>query len=111
LPQTPLSTETGRQGTAASQPLLGRDRVASFALEPFENARRLGVSFEPAVVNGGPGIITHDPQGRIANVLSLEILDGVIQTLRGLVNPDKLQRLGPVTDITRIGRRDDDFEA
>lgn len=42
------------------------------------------------------------------SVLSLEVLDGVIQALRSVVNPDKLRHLGPVSDTLRIRRPDDD---
>ncbi|MDA8302225.1 MAG: hypothetical protein M0005_11980 [Actinomycetota bacterium] len=37
----------------------------------------------------------------------LEIRDGVIQTVRGIVNPDKLGHLGPVSDIARIRHRNE----
>jgi hypothetical protein len=68
------------------------------------------VTFEPALVNGGPGIITHDSEGKVVSVLSLEVQDGVVQTLRGIVNPDKLQHLGAVSDLLRI-RPDEDGQA
>ena len=35
-------------------------------------------------------------------MLSFEVLDGVIQTVRGVVNPDKLQHLGAVSDMARL---------
>ncbi len=98
----------GGKATAVRQPLYGRDRVASFILALFEQASQLGITVEPVLVNGGPGIITHDPQGKIVSVLSLEVLDGVIQTVRGIVNPDKLQHLGAVSDILRLRPRDQD---
>jgi RNA polymerase sigma-70 factor, ECF subfamily len=46
-----------------------------------------------------------DEEGRIAAVMSLEIADGVVQTIRGITNPDKLAHLGPVADIRAILRR------
>ena len=100
----------GGKATAIRQPLYGQERIATFILAGFKRAKRLGVTIEPALVNGGPGLIAHDPQGNIVSVLSLEILDGVIQAVRGIVNPDKLQHLGPVSDVTRIRRHDEDFE-
>lgn len=41
--------------------------------------------------------------------MSLEVLDGVIQTVRGIINPDKLQHLGAVSDLVRLppGNRSD----
>jgi RNA polymerase sigma-70 factor (ECF subfamily) len=62
----------------------------------------MGITREPVLVNGGPGIITHDSQGKVVSVLSLEVLGGVVQTVRGIVNPDKLQHLGAVSDLLRI---------
>jgi RNA polymerase sigma-70 factor (ECF subfamily) len=105
-----LYGDGGGKTTAIREPLFGRDRVAAFVIDLFEQARWRGVTFEPVLVNGGPGLVTHDPQGNIASVMSLEILDGVIQTLRGVVNPDKLHHLGPVSDIARIPPSDKDSE-
>lgn len=96
----------GGKATALRQPLYGRDRVAAFILNLFRQAPRFGVTVEPVLVNGGPGIITHDSQGKVVSVLSLEVLDGVIQTVRSVVNPDKLAHLGPVSDLGLLRRRD-----
>ena len=98
----------GGKATSTPQPLFGRDKVAAFVLDVFEQTMGLGITLEPVLVNGGPGIITHDPQGKIVSVLSLEVLDGVVQTIRGITNPDKLGHLGPVSDLLRI--RHDDHE-
>ena len=98
----------GGKATAIRQPLYGQERIATFILAGFTRAKRLGVTIDPALVNGGPGLIAHDSEGKIVSVLSLEVLDGVIQTVRGIVNPDKLQHLGPVSDMTRIRRHGED---
>jgi RNA polymerase sigma-70 factor (ECF subfamily) len=92
----------GGKATSAPQPLLGRDQVATFFLEVFERTRGLGITLEPVLVNGAPGIISHDTQGQVVSVLSFEVLDGVVQTVRGIVNPDKLQHLGAVSGLLRI---------
>lgn len=92
----------GGKAAAVREPVYGRDRVAAFILALFKQVPRMGVSVEPAFVNGGPGIITHDRQGKVVSVLSLDVLDGVIQAVRGVVNPEKLQHLGPVSDLIRI---------
>ena len=101
----------GGKASAIRQPLYGRDQVAAFIVALFKQAARLGVTVEPVLVNGEPGIVTHDPQGKIISVLSLEVLDGVIQTVRGIVNPDKLQHLGPISDMARLRRHDQDHQA
>jgi RNA polymerase sigma-70 factor (ECF subfamily) len=37
-------------------------------------------------------------------VLSLDIGDGVVQTVRSVINPEKLRHLGPVADARRLLR-------
>ena len=40
-----------------------------------------------------------DADGLLMNVIALDILDGTIQAIRTVVNPDKLHHVGPlVTD-------------
>ena len=92
----------GGQATSTAVPLFGRDKVATFVVDVFTSAHKRGITLEPALVNGGPGIITHDSQGRVVSVVSLEVIDGLVQTVRGIVNPDKLQHLGVVSDLLRI---------
>jgi RNA polymerase sigma-70 factor, ECF subfamily len=49
-------------------------------------------------VNGQPGAIFRDRDGRVPNTWALDILDGQIQTIRSVSNPDKLGHVGPVAD-------------
>jgi RNA polymerase sigma-70 factor, ECF subfamily len=37
--------------------------------------------------------------------MSFDIADGVVQTIRGVTNPDKLAHLGPVSDVRALLRR------
>ena len=56
----------------------------------------------PAEVNGHPGLLAVDPDGRLLSVLALDIADGRVQTVRSIVNPDKLRHLGPVGDLSAL---------
>ena len=94
----------GGKASAVRQALHGRDVIAGFIISLFKRAVPLGATAEPVRVNGGPGIMLRDAQHKVVSVLSFEVADGVIQTLRGVVNPDKLQHLGPVSDLARIPR-------
>lgn len=38
-------------------------------------------------VNGQPGAIFRDRDGKVLNTLALDILDGQIQTIRSVINP------------------------
>src|SRR5688572_32815730 len=46
--------------------------------------------------HGQPGAKLFDAQGRLISVIEIEIADGVVRAIRSVVNPDKLQHLGPV---------------
>ena len=45
-------------------------------------------------IAGGTGVV-----GRVINVFVLDIADGAVQTVRSVVNPDKLAHLGPVSGV------------
>jgi RNA polymerase sigma-70 factor (ECF subfamily) len=96
----------GGKATAVQQPLRGRDRIAAFVIALFTRLSGLGVTTDLALVNGEPGIIIRDAEGKIISVLSAEVLDGAIQAVRGVVNPDKLRHLGAVSELARLPRRD-----
>jgi RNA polymerase sigma-70 factor (ECF subfamily) len=55
-------------------------------------------------VNGQPGAITFDAEGRVINVFALDIADGQVQAVRSVVNPDKLHHLGEVADLNALVR-------
>ncbi|HUG89611.1 MAG TPA: hypothetical protein VML55_02175, partial [Planctomycetaceae bacterium] len=54
-----------------------------------------------AEINGQPGAVAADRDGRIVSVLSLGIADGRVEAIRAVVNPDKLRHLGSVADVRR----------
>ena len=55
-------------------------------------------------VNGQPGAIFRDQDGKVVNTWALDILDGRIQLIRAVINPDKLGHLGPVADAWAVVR-------
>ena len=70
-------------------------RVLAAFVPPFA---RIGGVVEPHEVNGQPGAIFRDRDGRVINTWALDILDGQIQAIRTVINPDKLGHVGPVAD-------------
>jgi len=48
--------------------------------------------------------VTRTADGKIVNVLALDIADGHIQAIRSVVNPDKLGHLGAVADMRQLMR-------
>jgi hypothetical protein len=61
------------------------------------------VTFEPHEINGQPGAVFRDRDGKVLHILALDVLDGQIQAIRSVINPDKLGHLGPVADAWAIG--------
>ena len=56
-------------------------------------------------VNGQPGVVFLDPDGRVGAVMSVDVADGLVQAIRGVTNPDKLAHLGPVANVREVLRR------
>jgi RNA polymerase sigma-70 factor (ECF subfamily) len=65
---------------------------------------RIGVVVEPHELNGELGAILRDRDGKVINTTALEIVDGQVQTIRSVLNPDKLRHLGPVADAWAVLR-------
>ena len=65
---------------------------------------RIEVTLEPREVNGQPGAIFRDRDGKVLNTVALDILGGQIQTIRSVQNPDKLRHVGPVADAWAVAR-------
>ena len=76
-------------------------RVLSVTIPPFAE---IGAELEAHEVNGQPGAIIRDRDGRVVTAWTLDIADGRIRTIRSIVNPDKLGHLGPVADAHAIIR-------
>ena len=105
-PDVVLQGDGGGKAQAIGKPLAGREGVSRMLVGLFRRGRTLGASLRPAWVNGCPGAVMYDADGRVLSVLELDVADGVVQTIRGVVNPDKLGHLGPVSDVARLPERE-----
>jgi RNA polymerase sigma-70 factor, ECF subfamily len=86
----------GGNGPSLPRPVNGRDKVLRLLEALSRAAAEYDLHFEPVPVNGQPGALFLDADGRLLNVLALDILDGTVQAVRSVINPDKLQHLGPL---------------
>jgi RNA polymerase sigma-70 factor (TIGR02957 family) len=94
-----LTGDGGGKAPALARALHGRNRVARAILNWTRMAARIpGVSLRAAEVNGTPGGLLLDGDERLVGVWALDISDGEIVGMSSIVNPDKLQHLGPVAD-------------
>jgi RNA polymerase sigma-70 factor (ECF subfamily) len=100
-----LHGDGGGKVPALARPVHGRKRVARTLRAWAKVARRLGVTMRPMVVNGQPGAMTFDADGGLINILALEVVDGRVEAVSSVVNPDKLGHLGPLADYDALLHR------
>jgi RNA polymerase sigma-70 factor, ECF subfamily len=84
--------------------IFGADNVARVLSSAFVWFFEVGGTFELHVVNGQPGAIGRDRNGDVLATWALDVLDGHIQTIRAVINPDKLGHVGPVADAWAVAR-------
>src|SRR5690606_4160762 len=73
------------------RPVVGLDRVARLLVGMGADIREYRVTFEPHWVNGQPGALLRAPDGKVVSVFALDIVDGAVQAVRSIINPDKLR--------------------
>jgi RNA polymerase sigma-70 factor, ECF subfamily len=98
---------TGDGGGKAPQwarGVIGAENVARVLVAMVQPFDRIGVVVEPRPVNGQPGAIFRDRDGKVLGAWSLDILDGQIQTIWTVLNPDKLSHVGPVGNAWAVYR-------
>jgi len=87
------------------RPISGRDRIAQLLSSVGVRLTDLGGDLALREVNGQPGALVFDRERRLINVFTLDISGGVVQTVRSVINPDKLRHLGPLADIQALLRQ------
>jgi RNA polymerase sigma-70 factor (ECF subfamily) len=99
-----LIGDSGGKAPQWGSGIFGVENVARLLVTLVPAFVRIGVVLEPHELNGEPGAILRDHDGKVVNTLALDILDGRIHTIRAVLNPDKLRHLGPVADAREVLR-------
>jgi RNA polymerase sigma-70 factor, ECF subfamily len=94
-------TDGGGKGPALTKPVVGMENVARL-IGAFAPLLAEVVDVEPREVNGQPGAVIQARDGKVIAIMAVDVLDGRIQTIRTVINPDKLEHLGPVADAWRL---------
>ena len=89
------------------EPVAGRDRVAELVRVQMTRTIQLGADLRAARVNGQPGLVASDSDGGLIAVIALDVLDGQVQAIRTVANPEKLRHLGPVSQTWHLRWRED----
>jgi RNA polymerase sigma factor (sigma-70 family) len=103
-----MTGDGGGKVPALGRTIHGSFRVAKTLVNGLrEFGRYGGTTWRAVEVNGGPGMLYLDSAGRVLGVMGLTIVDGVIESVDALVNPDKLHHLGEVGDLFSLERGHD----
>jgi RNA polymerase sigma-70 factor (ECF subfamily) len=86
------------------RPITGRSNVAALLGGLAAQLRAVDGRVRPTEINGQPGCMFVDRAGNLVNVFVLDIADDQIQTIRSIINPDKLRHLGPLADVRALMR-------
>jgi RNA polymerase sigma-70 factor (ECF subfamily) len=98
-PDAVLVGDGGGVARSIPRPMSGGAQIARALHTFYGMAVDMGLRFEPAIVNGQPGFRSIAPDGRLVNVVCLEIADGRVRRVYSQLNPHKLGHLGPVSDL------------
>lgn len=96
--------DSGGKAPQWARGVIGAENVTRMLASNLPSFFRIGGSFEPHEVNGQPGAIFRDRDGNVLNTWALDVLDGRIQAIRTVLNPDKLRHVGPVADAWAVLR-------
>ncbi|WP_206309446.1 RNA polymerase sigma-70 factor [Streptomyces sp. A0642] len=97
-----MAGDGGGKAPQLARAVAGADNVARLLASVFPLLARIDVTFELHEVNAQPGAVFRDRDGKVLQALALDVLDGQIQTIRTVINPDKLGHLGPVADAWTV---------
>ncbi len=84
----------GGKVQAGKRPVLGVSRVARFLAKIAKVRQGIGeFDLQLVTVNGQPGRILRTPDGEVWDVMAIDVVEGRIQAIRIVRNPDKLGHL------------------
>ena len=101
-----LHGDGGGKAPALARAIHGRAKVARTLTAGFARLQTMlgAYTSRREEVNGQPGALFFDREGRLIAVMILDVAEGQIQGVSSIVNPDKLRHLGPVADLGALLR-------
>jgi len=93
-PDAVFTGDGGGVGRGLPKPVYGAPQVSRLLAAFGREGRSLSARLELTRINGQPGTLNFDDQGRLINVFVFEIAGGVVQGVRSIINPHKLAHLG-----------------
>jgi RNA polymerase sigma-70 factor, ECF subfamily len=99
-----MISDSGGKAPQWGKGIFGAENVARLLASMIPVFVQIEGTFEPHDVNGQPGAIFRDRDDKVLNTWTLDVLDGRIQAIRTVLNPDKLAHVGPVADAWAVVR-------
>ncbi|HEV2891235.1 MAG TPA: RNA polymerase sigma-70 factor [Frankiaceae bacterium] len=100
-----VTGDSGGGSPSWPRPIVGRDKVARLFAGLGRQAVDARLTMRVTTVNGQPGAIATDADGRVVTVLTFEVADGAVHGVKSLINPRKLAHLGAVADVRELWRQ------
>lgn len=97
-----LVGDGGGKAPQLARTVFGADNVSRVVAKNFPPVFELDVTLDRHEINGQPGGILRVRDGGVIGTIVLDVLEGRIQAIRSVINPDKLTHLGPVADIWAV---------
>ena len=98
-PDAVLIGDGGGVARSIPHPMRGAAAIARALVAFYGQIDRLGVTLEFVRVNGQPGFRSLDAEGRIVNVVGLDVSGGQVTALYSMLNPAKLAHLGETSEL------------
>jgi RNA polymerase sigma-70 factor (TIGR02957 family) len=101
-----LRGDGGGKAPALARAIHGRARVARTLTAGLRalGSRIRGLTLRREEINGEPGVLFLDREGKLIAVMILHVAEGRIQAVSSIDNPDKLRHLGPLADLRALLR-------
>jgi RNA polymerase sigma-70 factor (TIGR02957 family) len=99
-----LRGDGGGKAPALARAVHGRATVARTLIAGLRALTRFGITSRREELNGQPGALFIDREGKLISVMILDIAEGQVQGVSGIINPDKLRHLGPLADLGALLR-------
>jgi hypothetical protein len=92
----------GGKGRGLPRPVHGQNRVSRLLRAFHPEYRQVGGRIELTQIDGQPGSLNLDADGRLISVFLSEIADGRIQAIRSIIDPERLaDPRYPLSDVAR----------
>lgn len=99
-----LHGDGGGKVPALARPLAGATPVAKALWKWSQVGRKVDAWVDRVDINGQPGAVLRDGENRIISVIVLGLVNGRVEEVYSIVNPDKIGHLGEVADFKALIR-------